>query len=420
MCFCPATSNDGGPRTNGGRTVRRSKSCAELRESSRWTSSSRSAGAARCGCATSSPTAVRTKRACTATPTPLWPTAASASSILSSGQQPLSNEDGRIWVIFNGEIYNHAEVRRELESHGHAYRTKSDTETIVHAYEQWGEDCVHRFRGMFAFAIWDAPRRRLLLVRDRLGIKPLYWTRTPDALLFGSEIKAILASGLIEPAPTRRSLPEVLSTRYTSGTETMFEGIHKLLPGHLLVFEGGQITHAAVLGRAGRETANAEATASHPTRRALQGAARRIRQAASDGRRAARDVPVGRHRQQRDRRADGEDDRPSAADVLGRLQGSRVQRARVRARSGEGDRRRCRTKSSSTIATSSARCRNWCGTRTNRSRILRASRSISFRRWPVNTSPWSSPARAATNCWPATASIRASPGTGAPAPCTSG
>ena len=84
---------------------------------------------------------------------------------LSTGQQPLSNEDGSVWVIFNGEIYNHADVRRELEAHGHAYRTKSDTETIVHAYEQWGEQCVHRFRGMFAFGIWDR-RRRFLLVRD--------------------------------------------------------------------------------------------------------------------------------------------------------------------------------------------------------------------------------------------------------------
>src|SRR3954454_24196662 len=156
---------------------------------------------------------------------------------LSTGQQPLSNEDGSVWVIFNGEIYNHGEIRRELEAHGHQYRTKSDTETIVHAYEQWGDECVSRFRGMFAFALWDAPQRRLLLVRDRLGIKPLYWTRTPDALLFGSEIKAILASGLVEPRANHTVLPEVLSTRYTSGTDTMFQGIHKMLPGHLLVFE---------------------------------------------------------------------------------------------------------------------------------------------------------------------------------------
>jgi asparagine synthase (glutamine-hydrolysing) len=160
---------------------------------------------------------------------------------LSTGQQPLSNEDGSIWVIYNGEIYNHAAVRPELEAHGHRYRTKSDTEMIVHAYEQWGDDCVHRFRGMFAFAIWDAPKRRLLLSRDRLGIKPLYWCRAGDTLLFASEIKAILASGLVPADPNYAVLPEVLSTRYTSGEETLFKGIHKLLPGHQLVFERGEI-----------------------------------------------------------------------------------------------------------------------------------------------------------------------------------
>ena len=158
---------------------------------------------------------------------------------LSTGHQPLSNEDGSVWIVFNGEIYNHADVRRELEAHGHQYRTKSDTETIVHAYEQWGDDCVHRFRGMFAFALWDAPMRRLLLVRDRLGIKPLYWARAGDTLLFGSEIKALLAAGLLQPEPNAAALPEVLSTRYISGPETMFRGVHKLLPGHLLVFERG-------------------------------------------------------------------------------------------------------------------------------------------------------------------------------------
>ena len=160
---------------------------------------------------------------------------------LSTGQQPLSNEDGSVWVVFNGEIYNHAEIRRELEAHGHRYRTKSDTETIVHAYEQWGDDCVERFRGMFAFAIWDAPKRRLLLVRDRLGIKPLYWTMAGDTLLFGSEIKALLASGMVEAVANHAVLPEVLSTRYTSGEETLFRGIYKLLPGHRLVFEGGAV-----------------------------------------------------------------------------------------------------------------------------------------------------------------------------------
>jgi asparagine synthase (glutamine-hydrolysing) len=104
-------------------------------------------------------------------------------------------------VVFNGEIYNHADIRRELQSQGHTYRTKSDTETIVHAYEQWGEECVHRFRGMFAFALWDAPKRRLLLVRDRLGIKPLYYARPQDHFIFASEIKGLLPFPGLNPAP---------------------------------------------------------------------------------------------------------------------------------------------------------------------------------------------------------------------------
>jgi asparagine synthase (glutamine-hydrolysing) len=161
---------------------------------------------------------------------------------LAAGHQPLGNEDGTIQVVFNGEIYNHAEIRPTLEGHGHVYRTRSDTETIVHAYEQWGDACVEQFRGMFAFAIWDATRRRLLLARDRLGIKPLYWTMTNNRLLFGSEIKTILESGLVRAVPNERAIPELLSTRYLSGAETMFTGIHRLLPGHVLVFERGTVT----------------------------------------------------------------------------------------------------------------------------------------------------------------------------------
>jgi asparagine synthase (glutamine-hydrolysing) len=161
---------------------------------------------------------------------------------LAAGHQPLSNEDDTIWIVFNGEIYNHASVRPELEAAGHRYKTRSDTETIVHAYEQWGDACVEHLRGMFAFAIWDAPRRRLLLARDRLGVKPLYWTMVDGRLLFGSEIKAILESGLIRASANEAALPELLGTRYLSGPETLFKGIHRLQPGHTLVFEHGKVS----------------------------------------------------------------------------------------------------------------------------------------------------------------------------------
>ncbi|HJR58581.1 MAG TPA: asparagine synthase (glutamine-hydrolyzing) [Vicinamibacterales bacterium] len=161
---------------------------------------------------------------------------------VAGGHQPLANETGQVWIAFNGEIYNHASIRPELEAAGHRYSTRCDTETIVHAYEQWGDACVDRFRGMFAFAIWDAPRRRLLLARDRLGVKPLYWARAGSRLLFGSEIKTILATGLVAAEANGQALPELLGTRYLSGTETLFRGIHRLMPGHTLVFEDGQVT----------------------------------------------------------------------------------------------------------------------------------------------------------------------------------
>jgi asparagine synthase (glutamine-hydrolysing) len=161
---------------------------------------------------------------------------------LAGGDQPLANEDERVWIVFNGEIYNHSSIRSELEAAGHRYRTKSDTETIVHAYEQWGDGCVERLRGMFAFAIWDARQRRLLLARDRLGIKPLYWALAGSRLLFGSEIKAILEAGIVRAEADESKLAEQLSTRYLSGSQTLFKGINRLMPGHTLVFEEGRVT----------------------------------------------------------------------------------------------------------------------------------------------------------------------------------
>src|SRR5262245_7121223 len=152
---------------------------------------------------------------------------------VNGGQQPMSNEDASVWVVFNGEIYNHADLRPGLEQRGHHYRTRSDTETILHLYEEKGERVVEDLHGMFAFAVWDRPRRRLLLARDRLGIKPLYYTMTGNELLFASEIKSLLAVSRSRPSFNRERLPEFLATRFLSDEETFFCGIRKLMPGHV-------------------------------------------------------------------------------------------------------------------------------------------------------------------------------------------
>ncbi len=153
---------------------------------------------------------------------------------VTGGHQPLSNETGTVWIVFNGEIYNHAELRRGLEQRGHRYRTNSDTETIVHLYEEYGRDCVQHLRGMFAFAIWDREKETLFIARDRLGIKPLYYRLTSESFLFGSEIKVVLANGGIRPEFNLSALPEYLAFGYLSGAETFYDGILKLIPGHWL------------------------------------------------------------------------------------------------------------------------------------------------------------------------------------------
>lgn len=158
---------------------------------------------------------------------------------VAAGHQPMTNEDGNVWITLNGEIYNHAELRPSLEARGHHYRTRSDTETILHLYEEEGERCVERLRGMFAFAIWDRARRELLLARDRLGIKPLYYAVNGNELLFASEIKAILAALPHRPVFNRAILPEFLANRFVSGEETFFEGVRALSPGHTLTWSAG-------------------------------------------------------------------------------------------------------------------------------------------------------------------------------------
>jgi asparagine synthase (glutamine-hydrolysing) len=156
------------------------------------------------------------------------------------GRQPMANEDETIWIVFNGEIYNHAALRPELEARGHRYRTRSDTETILHLYEEEGERCVERLQGMFAFAVWDRAQGRLFLARDRLGIKPLYYACTDKELLFASEIKAILAAGPMRPEFNEAVLPEFLATRFVAGEETFFRGIRKLLPGRTFSWSIGE------------------------------------------------------------------------------------------------------------------------------------------------------------------------------------
>jgi asparagine synthase (glutamine-hydrolysing) len=160
---------------------------------------------------------------------------------LSTGDQPLSNEDRTIWVVFNGEIYNFAEVRAELVAHGHTFRTNSDTEVIVHAYEQWGEGSVERFRGMFAYALWDEPRRRLVLVRDRLGVKPLHYAVTPSGVTFGSEIKSLLEDPVVPRDWSPEALDAYLTLQYVPCPQTIYRGIWKLPPAHLLVAENGRV-----------------------------------------------------------------------------------------------------------------------------------------------------------------------------------
>lgn len=153
------------------------------------------------------------------------------------GHQPLSNEDGTIWIVFNGCIYNYQELGRDLRSAGHRFRTHSDTEVIVHAYEQWGTDCLHRFNGMFAFAIWDGRSCRLFAARDRLGIKPLYYAATKGRLTFASEIKALTAGGAVTPRLDPSGLRDYVSFQFCLGDKTLFSGVHSLPPGHTLVAE---------------------------------------------------------------------------------------------------------------------------------------------------------------------------------------
>jgi len=154
-----------------------------------------------------------------------------------NAHQPMSNEDGMIWIVFNGEIYNFQEIKPELEGRGHHFRSKSDTEVILHAYEEWGIDCLKKFRGMFAFALWDSKGRRLFLARDRLGKKPLVYFSKNGYLAFASELKSLLLIPEIEKKVNSVSIHHYLTYQYVPSPETIFEGIHKLPPAHYLIMD---------------------------------------------------------------------------------------------------------------------------------------------------------------------------------------
>ncbi len=158
---------------------------------------------------------------------------------LDTGDQPMSNEDDSIWLVFNGEIYNHAAIRQRLEQRGHRYRSRCDAEAVVHLYEEYGPDCVHHLRGMFAFAVWDSRARILLLARDRLGIKPLYCAHADGgkSFVFGSEIKALLAHPSMQPRIDEQALSLYLTFAATPAPRTLFEGVQKLPPGHRLILQ---------------------------------------------------------------------------------------------------------------------------------------------------------------------------------------
>ena len=181
---------------------------------------------------------------------------------LAAGKQPMANEDGTVHIVYNGEIFNHSGVRTELERAGHVYATHCDTEAIIHAYEQYGPDCLSRFRGMFAFALWDSTQRRLFCARDRLGIKPFYYYWDGKLFAFGSEIKALLQHPSISAGFEKDLLPEYLAFGYISEERTLYSGIRRLMPGHHLTLDlsSGRPSaeHPPVLGcarRAGRRFA---------------------------------------------------------------------------------------------------------------------------------------------------------------------
>ena len=160
---------------------------------------------------------------------------------LEGGSQPMSNDQASVWTVYNGEIWNFAELRRELEFAGHRFATRCDTEVLIHGYEEWGDAIVSRLNGMFAFAIWDAARRRLLLARDRIGKKPLYVSELDHGVAFGSDVRSVLLASGGQPRLDEERIPEFLFQRYVGAPRTLFRGVERLPPGHILIYESGRI-----------------------------------------------------------------------------------------------------------------------------------------------------------------------------------
>ncbi|HDZ77047.1 MAG TPA: asparagine synthase (glutamine-hydrolyzing) [Candidatus Omnitrophica bacterium] len=160
----------------------------------------------------------------------------------SAGQQPMPNEDGTIWLVFNGEVYNFSSLRGELEEKGHRFKSVTDSEAIIHLYEEYGEDCVKYIRGMFAFAIWDRNQKKLLLARDRAGKKPLLYSHHNNKFCFASEFSALLASELIEKEINHNSIDSYLSYGYVPAPSSIYRNVSKLLPGHILILKDNQVT----------------------------------------------------------------------------------------------------------------------------------------------------------------------------------
>ena len=245
---------------------------------------------------------------------------------LSTGHQPIFNEDRSVCVVYNGETYNFQELRQELQARGHRFATSSDTEVIVHGWEEWGEDVASRLNGMFAFALWDERRRLLWLVRDRLGIKPLYYRHEPGRrLLFASEIKSILAHPDVPRDVDQQGLFNFLAYGHAVGPDSIYRGIQKLMPGHALRIERGEVSAARLV-----ECRSGPGDRAHRRGVALErpDAAGRQHPAADGRRRPGRRVPERRARFERRGRADAAQHVAPRAHVLAWLRlRRRLQRA---------------------------------------------------------------------------------------------